>query len=684
MTRRTALLTLVGGTAALGAPRFRVYARCLPDYLAALARDAYERRNAALALVKTPADVRTRQEWVRRTLWDLIGGRPERTPLETKQAGSFERTGYRVEKLSYESRPGLRIPANLYIPTASQGPFPGVLFQMGHSLNGKAADTYQKCCQGLARLGYVVLAFDPMGQGERTYLHSGDADEEHSRAGRQMLLVGDTAARLQLWDAVRSLDVLAALPMVDPKRLASMGQSGGATLTMLLAAVDDRLSCAVISSGNTENFACAGFNPPGSTDDAEQNLVASGPLAFDRWDLLCPMAPKPLLVIVSERDSFGTYSPSYLSSGEEEFDKLRRMYDVLGASGHIEWKTTGLPHALTHQMRLYSYEFLERWLHGANHAAAEPEVKPEPDEQLLAGVRVTRIPIAAPTPAPIDAAALRALLRLDSAQSASTPRAIPMMKDRAENCDVETFEVESAPGVFLPAYLFVPQPSNRPVLRPQSAVPPLLLMLDEAGRTHNWREGGLCHKLAAMGFIVCVFDVRGIGDLTPEVGRGNPAYTGPHAVEEAYAWASLILGHPLLAQRVEDILAMSRAVQDWRGKGRRVVLCANGHMTVPALCATALDPSIRTAYLAQGLVSWSSLLDGDNYSEPFSSFLPGVLTKTDLPFVARLAQPGSIVLAGAVNSRGQAVPVSDVRSLYGNGVEVRSNAAWDLTTFTAL
>jgi dienelactone hydrolase len=664
---------------ALGEPRFRVYARCLPDYLSALARDAYQRRNAALEAIKTPAAVRVRQEWVRRTLWELIGGQPERTPLETKQAGSFERAGYRVEKLSYESQPGVRIPANLYVPTTSQAPFPGVLFQMGHSLNGKAYDSYQKCCQGLARLGYVVLAFDPMGQGERTYLHAGDADEEHSRAGRQMLLVGDTATRLQLWDAVRSLDVLAAQPMVDPKRLASMGQSGGATLTMLLAAVDDRLSCAVVSSGNTENFACAGFNPPGSTDDAEQDFVGAGPLGFDRWDLLYPMAPKPLLVIVSERDSFGTYSPSYIRSGEEEFEKLRRMYGLLGAKDRVEWKTTGLPHALTHQMRLYSYEFLERWLRGSDHAVPEPEVSPEPEELLLAGVQAARPPIAAPTPGPVDASTLRALLRVGPASS--TAHAIPMMKDRGEGCDVETFEVESAAGVFLPGYLFVPRSATHLAARPQR---PLILMLDEGGRARRWREGDLYHKLAANGFIVCAFDVRGIGDLRPEVGRGNPGYTTPHAMEEAYSWASMMLGRPLLGQRVEDILAISRAVQAWRGEGRRVVLCANGHMTVPALCATALDPSIRTAFLAQGLVSWSSLLEGDTYTEPFSSFLPGVLKKTDLPFVARLAQPGRIVLAGAVNSRGQAIPAADVRALYGTGVEVRGSAAWDVSTFAAL
>lgn len=676
LTRRTALFTLLGGAAAFGEPRFRVYARCLPNYLASLARDAYELRNKALAQVTTPADVRARQAWARRTLWELIGGQPERTPLDTKQAGGFNRSGYRLEKLSYESRPGLRVPANLYIPTTGQSPFPGVLFQMGHSLNGKAYESYQKCCQGLARLGYVVLAFDPMGQGERTYYHVEDADEEHSRPGRQMLLVGDSATRLQLWDALRSLDVLASHPMVDPKRLASMGQSGGATLTMLLAAVDDRLSCAVVSSGNTENFACAGFNAPGSTDDAEQDFVASGPLGFDRWDLLYPLAPKPLLVTVSERDSFGTYSPSYIASGEEEFDKLRRMYSLLGAADRIEWKTTALPHALTHQMRLYTYEFLERWLHGSRVVVAEPEVAPEPDEQLSVGVPSTRSPIAAPTPGPIDAAALRSLLRLASTASS---RAVPMMKDREERCDVETFEVESASGVFLPGYLFVP--------RPDTPKRPLLFMLEPGGRTRNWREGGLCQSLAALGFLVCAFDVRGVGDLNPEVGRGNPAYTTPHALEEAYAWASLILGQPLLGQRVDDILAMVQAVHEWRGAGRGLILAASGPMTVPAICAAALDPLIDTAYLARGLVSWSSLLDGDNYTEPFSSFLPGVLKQTDLPFVARLARPRKMIIAGAVDARGLPVSTAAVRALYGAGIEVRTGnvgaaSDWDLRTFS--
>src|SRR4029079_3745852 len=119
--------------------------------------------------------------------------------------------------------------------------------------------------------------------------------------------------QFQVWDAVRSLDYLAAHPQVDRTRLASTGQSGGGTLTMLLSAVDNRLKTAAVFSGNTENVACSNFLPPGSTDDAEQDFVGAGPLGFDRWYVFYPFAPKPLLISISDKDSFGTYSPNYVS-----------------------------------------------------------------------------------------------------------------------------------------------------------------------------------------------------------------------------------------------------------------------------------------------------------------------------------------------------------------------------------
>src|SRR5438270_5584793 len=219
MTRRRLLTSTLGAAAlrmtAQSLPEripYRDYPRCLPDYLRGIVAQALQKRRAAMQTLTNESAVRDRQRWARETFLRIIGGLPERTALNTRVTGEFDRPVYRVQKLIYESQPGLLVSANLYIPKTGSPPYPGVLFQMGHSGNGKAADTYQRGCQGLAQLGYVVLAFDPVGQGERinypgpsgaTRLPS--VDEEHTRPGRQMLLVGDSMTRFQLWDAIRSL-----------------------------------------------------------------------------------------------------------------------------------------------------------------------------------------------------------------------------------------------------------------------------------------------------------------------------------------------------------------------------------------------------------------------------------------------------------------------------------------------
>ncbi|HEY2018254.1 MAG TPA: acetylxylan esterase, partial [Bryobacteraceae bacterium] len=285
ITRRQLLASTLAATALRAQPstaiHYREYARCLPDYLASLAADAYARRNARLAKLTTPTAIRDYQAWARTTFRKLAGALPERTPLSPRTTGAFERDRYRVEKLVYESRPGLFVTANLYLPKGGTAPYPGVLFHMGHSTNGKGYAFYQRCCQGLVQLGHVVLAFDPIGQGERVnYPRPGSwlsalnsPTDEHTMPGRQMLLAGETATGAMLWDAMRSLDVLASHPQVDAKRIGATGQSGGGTTTMFLSAVDDRIAATVVCSGITENFACADFDAPGSTDDAEQDFV---------------------------------------------------------------------------------------------------------------------------------------------------------------------------------------------------------------------------------------------------------------------------------------------------------------------------------------------------------------------------------------------------------------------------
>jgi dienelactone hydrolase len=673
---------------------YRDYSKCLPDYLSRLARTAYEKRNARLATITTPDAIRDRQRWVRETFWKLVGGEPERTPLNQRVTGHFERSGYRLEKVVYESRPRVFVSANLYVPTRGNQPYPAVLFQMGHSTSGKAYASYQKCCQGLARLGYVVLAFDPMGQGERiaypdasgTNTRLGSATDEHDVPGKQFLLLGDSASRYQIWDAVRSLDFLASHHLVDTSRFASAGQSGGGTLTMLLACVVDRLSAAAVSSGNTEDVACANFNPPGSTDDAEQDFIASGPVGFDRWDLLYPIAPKPLLIEVSAHDFFGTYSPRYLDDGREQYRRLADVYAVLGHPERLAWFSVPLAHSLTYSLRVGIYNWFERWLMKSDRVITEePPVAPEPDSTLWVGPtgNVTR-----------DFGSLRPFdlikqcassMRRDGTNSDWT-RILPVASPHAGvdlrtlagvplyGAHVSAVEVNTEAEVWIPAWLFAP-PSPDPKR-------PRLLVLDDRGRNAHAHEDGIYHQLARKGQLVCAADVRGIGDTRPEVGRGNPGYTIPHDAEEEFAWASLILGIPLLSQRITDILAVVRALKNASAApDARIVVAARGRLTVPTLFAFAATQEIDSLYLAGGLISFQSVLETEIYQQPLSNFAWDLFRFTDLPLLASQSAPRRIHLGGAVDAAGNKTSLEELHRVYLSGnVRFSPESAWEEDT----
>ena len=144
---------------------------------------------------------------------------PEKTPLNAKVTGVIERDAYTIEKVIFESRPQFFVTANLYIPKGAKGPRPGVVGSCGHSANGKAEAFYQSFCQGLARMGYVVLIFDPIGQGERLqYAHLQKPARpaigvgEHLLAGNQQFLVGEFFGSWRAWDGIRALDYLLSRP----------------------------------------------------------------------------------------------------------------------------------------------------------------------------------------------------------------------------------------------------------------------------------------------------------------------------------------------------------------------------------------------------------------------------------------------------------------------------------------
>jgi hypothetical protein len=447
---------------------------------------------------------------------------------------------------------------------------------------------------------------------------------------------------------------------------------------MLLAAVDDRLAAAAVACGNTENVACANFNTPGSTDDAEQNLIASGPVGFDRWDLLYPLAPKPLLVLVSDRDSFGTYSPNYIANGIEEFQKLRAVYEVLGQGERLAWFSSPLPHSLSYALRLQVYNWFGRWLKGdPKPVEEEPETAPEPESTLFVSEsgNVVRS-FHGETPFTLNRkhatdrkpADLATLLGVDRPVADAGPTTLATTTYRRTR--VEALEFASAPKVWVPAWLFLP--------RTPDPARPLVVVVEPAGRVGS-SEGGLYDRLADQGCAVCAPDLRGLGDLAPEFGHGSARHARSHNSDEHYAWSALILGKPMVGQRVTDLLAVIRGLRTRPDlSGRRLVIAARGAATIPAQFAAALDRSVDTLYLSGGLSSFRRVTESESYSHPFGNFVPRLLEHTDLPEIVRSLAQTRVVLAGAVDAGARRLPPPDVREEYqgASNVEVLPEPLW--------
>ena len=243
-----------------------LYSEIMPDMLVAyLTRKVnavaagWDRQRAQ---IRTPGQLEARNRFVRQKCIEMIHGLPERNPLNPVIVKTFERDGYKVENLMYESQPDFWVTANLYIPTRGSGPYPGVISPCGHYPTARGYDDYQAAYVHFARNGFVVLAYDPIGQGERRHFWNpmtqvneigGPVTWEHSLPGQLLLLIGEDLTHYRVWDGMRAIDYLLTRPEVDGKRIGCAGHSGGGTLTKFIATMDERVACAAINEGGTSN-----------------------------------------------------------------------------------------------------------------------------------------------------------------------------------------------------------------------------------------------------------------------------------------------------------------------------------------------------------------------------------------------------------------------------------------------
>lgn len=598
--------------------------------------------------LKSEADAKAYVELVRGLIRESFGPEPEKTPLNARVTSITERETYRIEKVVFESRPGFLVTGNLYVPKGKEGPMPAVVGTCGHSLNGKAETAYQSFCQGLARMGYVVLIYDPIGQGERfQYIKDegakglksryGGSVSEHIQCGNQQGLVGEFFGAWRAWDGVRALDYLLSRPEVDPKHVGVTGNSGGGTMTTWLCGVESRWSMAAPSCFVTTFLHNAENELPADTEQCPPQVLALG---LDHSDFLAAMAPKPVIVLAKERDFFDA------RGSEESYERLKKLYTLLGAPDHVKLFIGPTYHGYTQENREAMYQFFNKTT-GVSDAQTEPALTIEKDPELWCAPKgqvselksKTVMEFTAEAAAvlsgkrgKLDGAALvpamKKALRLAEVQGASPYRILRSAGSRGypskSSC---CYAVETEPGILsFVTRLFDEALTSR---LPRGQKRAVLYIAHHSADAELVSEPLVQDLIAAekdAAFFAC--DPRGIGESKPNT-CGVDQFLKPYGSDYFYAAHGLMLDRPVLGQRVEDVL---RVIELLTANGHEEIhLAGRGWGAIVAAIAACLAAPVKQVTLKNALSSWTDVATTADYKWPFAMLPHGVLNHFDLP-----------------------------------------------------
>lgn len=599
-------------------------------------------RDRTLAAITSKQQVQARQQRVRDRFIAELGGLPTtKSPLKAQVTGTIDREGYTIEKVIFESLPGYKVTANLYLPKSGKKPFPAVLGTAGHSATGKAGETYQAVWVSLARRGWAVFAFDPPAQGERfEYLDLktgkntvGPGVPQHNMTGMQCLLTGQNIARYFVWDGIRAFDYMLTRKEIDPKRIVVAGNSGGGTQSAYLGVADPRLA-GVISSCYPTSWRELWKGP--GPQDAEQVTVPWIAEGFDFSDFVLAAAPKPYLLSSALKDFFP------IAGARVTLAESKRFYRILGDEERMHQVTADEPHGWSKPLREQAYAWLGQWFGMPGMATPEAKVVLESPQTLAAtptgqlqtsvGSRTTRDlnRDRAKTlkkqreerqrQSPLTVAAIRRTLGMRDLRG--VPAANSKGKSAEGAVSVEKLDLEIEPGLRIPALLLVPQGGGKK---------PGIVFASSAGKDSQ-SLGTSALSLARGGAVVLAVDPRGIGEAGPP-----PAKSTGYSPLYQLAARTWLLNESLAGMQVNDLLASLRYLRT-----RPEVLAANirivgqGTAGPLAIFTAAIDGQTSGVVTEAAIRSYEQLVNADIYRNMENLIVPGILEHLDLPEVVKL------------------------------------------------
>ncbi len=622
----------------------------LIETLDQIANKQLTERAKRVAAIPTRAAFDQRKAQVRTTILELIGGLPEhRGPVAVKEFGSLTGDGFRVEKLAYESLPGLWVTANLYIPTAGNGPFPAVLLAPGHEATGKQSQ--YSFGGNFARSGIMALAIDPLGQGERLQYFDpakkastiGGSTGEHGEANVPAMLIGEDIARYFINDSMRGIDYLVSRKDVNPDRIGALGCSGGGTSTAYLAALDDRVKVAGVACYITSFKELL----PSATgvQEAEQSIPHFIEQGLDFADYVEQFAPKPYAVISTMADMFP------FEGARQTVDEAKGVYKLYGAEDHLQWITGPGGHGNLGPISPAILGFFIHYLKDgpAGDATFTPLRIQNAADLLCTSTGQVSTSIGGETiPSIIRAHAAQILpkTRPSGAELKDDIRGLAGVDARPKTGVV--FNIESAAGGGYDEHPIALQGENGE-LHGSIAVPaiagrkPGVLIIDSKP------QETMAHALVQSGRIVMTMGVT----PTPPGGEGlKSPYLGTFNL---LGLRALLVGESILGMRVDDtIRAMDLLAARSDVDPASITVYGSGAMGPVVLHAAALDSRIRRVVVENTLTSYRMVLDEPLHRNISEILIPGVLRKYDMGDLL-LAMGGRVTVINPQNAAGDTI-----------------------------
>lgn len=613
--------------------------------------------------IRTEADLVRLQNELRTKLLAMLGGLPSaRTPLHPQITGRIAMDGFHIEKLIFESLPGVYVTALLYVPDDSnkdqggvqKNRHPAVLVPAGHAENGKAH--YQSLCQRLVQRGYVVISWDPVGQGERSQFWDTKSGKsrynricaEHAVMGNLAYLAGTNLARWEIWDGLRAFDYLLTRPEVDPDRINITGTSGGGFQAIHIAALEPRIKVAAPSCYITAlpmRVHNRIFQDPDS--DPEQDLYGMISNGVDNAGLLLLMYPRPVFISAATLDFFP------VEGARRSFHEASRLYRRFNHADRIAMAESYNGHQYSDENQEAAFEFLDHFNGLADRRTLAP-VK-ELDDNTVQCTRTGQVMLDFD-----DAKSLMIEIQdYFKARQTMPTQSLRQRYNGAGYPGIATWEVRKYDGVASVEHeiaweaagstSFEDVSIDRYVLHhSHNLVMPLLHIRRPANQGRRWllwfskngkagaSDWAEIVKYLDAGYDIVTFDFRGMGETRmpykalseddPSLARldFDHAYVNPlSSVLADYVYNSLLTGRPYFLQMIEDAEIALRFSHANLHAGEVFVASDEEGFTLADAIAQSLPAVKRLSQTGSEVTKWSDLVMQKRELWPIQLLLPG-------------------------------------------------------------